>query len=153
MRAVGCLGLVLVLGIAFAQTLTRQQFVGVFTQPEVGFVCESSPLLSGKQRALCESENGLTLLELIGHPRNLESAGLMIFTTADDPVALALSAIYIAGFLKAAFPDWEGSGDWMGTALERAMSGKEVRTVRDGYELELSVVSSVGVILVSVEPW
>ena len=154
MRAVGCLGLALALEIALAQTLTRQQFVGVFTQPEVGFVCESSPLLSGKQRALCESENGLTMLELIGHPRNLlESAGLMIFTTADDPVALALSAIYVAGFLKAAFPDWEGSSDWMGAALERAMSGKEVRTIRDGYELELLVASSVGAILVSVKPW
>ena len=153
MRTIGCLGLALVLGIAFAQTLTRQQFVGVFTQPDVGFVCELSPLANGKERALCESENGLTMLELIGPARNLESAGLLTFADASDSVALALGGIYMAGFLKVVFPNWDGSTDWMGSAIDRAMSGREVRTIRDGYELELTVAQSLGMVLILVKPW
>ena len=150
MRTVVCLGLALVLGIAFAQSLTRQQFTSTFTSPEIGFICDSSPLRGGKPRLLCESPNGLATLELIGPSRDLESAGLMAFVTTE---AAALSTVYILGFVRMVYPDWEGMSDWVTSAISRATEGRTVSHLRKGYEIEVSVTASLGLILVAVEPW
>ena len=151
MRALGCL-LVLVFGFAFAQSLTRSQFLDTFTNPEIGFTCESSPLVGGKPRLLCESPNGLATLELIGPTRNLESAGLIAFVTSDSAQA-ALSTVYMLGFVKMVYPSWEGSSDWLNSAIGQAVNGREVSHLRRGYELSLSVTPSLGLILISAEPW
>lgn len=149
MRALGCL-LVLVFGFAFAQSLTRQQFTSTFTSPEIGFVCESSPLRGGKPRLLCESPNGLATLELIGASRNLESANLVAFVTSNSA---ALATIYMLGFVKQAHPSWEGSSDWVTSAINRGMSGQKISHVRGGYVTELSVTASLGMVLITIKPW
>ena len=155
MRTVGCL-LVLVLGIAFAQSLTRQQFVNAFTQRDIGFTCERNPLSSGKERTLCESRNELTLLEMIGDPRRLDSAGLLTVVPGrnSNSTAFTLSVHYSFEFLEAAFPNWEEGSDWIQTAFLMAlMMGESSRTVHNRYELVVAPVPTVaGAIVVSVTP-
>lgn len=155
MRAVGCL-LVLVLGIAFAQALTRQQFVSVFTQRQFGFTCERNPLSSGKERTLCESPNELTMLEMIGDPRRLESAGLLTVVPGRNSRSSAfnLSVRYSFEFLEAAFPGWRAGGDWIQTSFLMAlMMGETSRTVHNGYELLAAPVPTVaGAIVISITP-
>ena len=149
MRTLGFLGLALLLGTAFAQTLTRQQFVSVFTQREVGFTCERGRLSDGRERTLCQG--GTALLEMIGNPRRLESASLLTFISTDDS-SLALNLAYILGFAKAAFPTWDAS-DWMGTAIARALNGETVRGSLNGYLIEVSEMPAVtGAIMVSIKP-
>ncbi len=151
MRVLGCL-LVLVFGFAFAQSLTRAQFLGTFTDPDIGFSCQSAPLAGGKARLLCESPDGLSTLELIGPTRDLEKASLIAFVTSDSAQA-ALSAIYMLGFVKMVYPNWEGGSDWLNSAINRAVGGSEVSHLRGGYELRLSVTPSLGLILLTAESW
>ena len=156
MRTVGFLGLALVLGTAFAQTLTRQQFVSVFTQRQVGFTCERNPLSNGQERTLCQSRNELTMLEMIGDPRRLESAGLLTVVPGrnSNSTAFTLSVHYSLEFVEAAFPNWKAGGDWMIVAFPMAlMMGESSRTVHNGYDLLVAPVPTVaGAIVISVTP-
>ena len=111
-----CLGLVFSLGIALAQTLARQQFVSVFTQPEIGFTCERGLLSDGRERTLCQ--HGTALLEMVGNPRRLDSASLLAQVVEDDSV-VPLGLTHVLVFTGAAFPNWD-LGEWMGNALGRA---------------------------------
>ena len=144
--------LALVFGLAFAQSLTRSQFLGTFTDPDIGFPCQSSPIIDGTTRLLCESPNGLATLELIGPTRDLESANLVVFVTSDTAQA-ALSTIYLLGFVKMVYPNWEGGADWLNSAINQAVGGRDVSHLRGGYELTLSVTPSLGLILITAEPW
>ena len=153
-RFVAVAALTVLTGFAFAQSLTRWQFVDVFTHRDIGFFCQSSPLIGGQARLLCESPNGLAMIELIGPPSNLTEASLLTFTPdANDSDGKALRGIYLLGFIKAVYPNWNGMVDWFERSFQRAYdTGRPVSTLRGRYELEVSVRPSLGMVVVSIIP-
>ena len=65
----------------------------------------------------------------------------------------SLRGIYLLGFIKVVYPNWDGIVDWFERSFQRAYdTDRSVVTRRGRYELEVSVEKSVGAVVVSITP-
>lgn len=136
--------------------VSKEEIKATFSQPEVGFTFEDSPLTDGTPRLLGKSSNGLAIMELYGSSDKLAKATLMTFV--DNTVSsqnINLIALYNVAFLKKISPGHEWDS-WIGkSAEELAVEGTGEKRVNAGdnvVSLSLTKVEGVFMFLLSIEP-
>lgn len=136
--------------------VSKAEIKGIFSQPEVGFTFENSPLTDGTPRLLGQSSNGLAMMELYGSGDKLTKATLMTFV--DNTVSsqnINLIALYNVAFLEKISPGYEWDS-WIGkSAEELGMEGSGEKRVNAGdnvVSLSLEKIEGVFMFLLSIEP-
>ncbi|MEO1148081.1 MAG: hypothetical protein AAFY26_21070 [Cyanobacteria bacterium J06638_22] len=134
--------------------VSRAAIQSVFEDPEVGFVFEEPALAQGQPRIMGTAPNQIALIELIGPPDNLTSAGILIGVPIDNNEAIAQNAAYTLGFLQVAVPGWTDGGDWLVRNLDAIHQGRarQASTVFGDKRIELVSLTEIGMVSLSVEP-
>ncbi|MEJ8675346.1 hypothetical protein [Chromobacterium amazonense] len=122
-----------------------------------------SPLRDGTRRELL-TINPIMTLEAIGDPSDLSRYTLMFGVPNDDQAAALENAVYAAGIFANTFPQWNGKKDnavdWFTGAIRKLTRNveknrsepKPVTLTREGKQVKLSAIPSMGMIFLSVAP-
>ena len=124
--------------------VTREAIQGVFEQADMGFTFQESPPLKGKPRTLGTSPNGLTHIELVGHPSNLSLITMLAGTPSDSYQANVLNSIWVLGLLTHLVPDWIGADGWLTTSAYQIANGAGEQSITQHYRFAISPVLPFG---------
>jgi hypothetical protein len=121
-------------------------FKGWFEKLEVTF--EQSPMADGTPRLMGKSEDGMTMVELIGHGQRLEQASLMFGLAKDAPGAMIRNTGAVMVFMRET--GWEKGWKW----ATNAIGSKDPVTKRhDDVAYEMITIADTGVSVLTAKPF
>jgi len=111
---------------------------------KLGYVFEP-----GLNQVMGKNASGTAYCQLLGDPRDLESAGMMLASKAEPTAAIA-NMTAVAIFAKAALPDWPDGAAW----IFKALGGKAKHAAIQHGTLTVEVndhSTELGILTVSVK--
>jgi len=131
--------------------ISRFALQSLFEKKALGFKFEHATAVDGQPRVIGTTPNKLASVELIGPEDNLVQATIMVGIPADDTVTLAKNAVFMAGFIKNAVPEWPEAVTWMNNNMGRALNMGEVETIVGNKQIKLTVIKQLGMALITVK--
>ncbi len=109
--------------------ITSKDIQKVLESEPFGVVFETSTTVNGEPRLWGKTKDGLAIVELIGPPTGLTKVDCLVGQPSDSPRAAIQNAGILLALLKKTLPAWNGSADWLNTAL--AASNRDGRETGD----------------------
>lgn len=115
------------------------------------FELEISPLRDGTPRLLGTGINGMSFIELIGDPNNLETATIFIEASADDKAINTQNFLLMSLFTENLLPEWQGSQKWLTNSIPQLLTLPEskVSTVVGNKAVNLTTLPQTAVVSLS----
>ena len=132
--------------------ISRQSVQSIFSDPDLGFAFDPPDVLrDGRPRVLGESELGAAIIELIGPPKDLSQATIIVGLPNDNPESLLLSTLYLLGFVNVVAPGWSDGVDWVTANIDRVAERGEVETRHGNLLIKFSLIEGLGMLSLSIE--
>jgi hypothetical protein len=109
--------------------ITSEDIQKVLDAEPFGVVFETSTTVNGEPRLMGKTKDGLAIVELIGPPTGLTMVDCLVGQPSDSPRAAIQNAGIFLALLKKTLPAWDGSANWLNTAL--AASNRDGRETGD----------------------
>jgi hypothetical protein len=131
--------------------VSRVDIRSVFASPDIGFTFETATAVDGQPRIMGTAPSGLAILELIGPADDLLIVNILAGFPSDNQTIALENAVFMAGALKQAVPDWEGSTDWLSETIGNLPEDGEVTVTRGRAVITLQAAPEFGFLLLSVK--
>lgn len=115
---------------------------------------EDSTPVHGKPRRMGQTSDSLAWIEIIGDPKNVYSAGVMIGIPNDAPAILIRNTAICLMFMKNTLPHWQGRVDWFNSALKRITASSEKTSEEvevGGATVSLILIKELGLCTLSIK--
>ena len=118
-----------------------------------GFIFQDASPVESQPRRMANASSRLTLVELIGNPKDLTKATIAVGIPNDNPQAVQLSAGYLVLFLSTALPGWDNGVNWMTASMEAFNKGQQETTnTYQGRTIKMTnQTQTLGLVFLSIE--
>ena len=108
------------------------------------------PLADGRSRVVGRSDDGRTILELIGPPEGVTSATLMAALPEDRPLIRLKNLNALSMLIETTLSDWPDASNWFSANIDTAFAGEGVITSANGKTVSMSVAPRTVTLVVIV---
>lgn len=128
----------------------RDSLTGAYERVPFNLQFSYVPLADGRSRVIGRSEDGRTVLELVGPPEGVTSANLMAALPSDRPLVRLKNLNAISLLVETTLFEWAAAPAWVSENIDTAFAGRSVTTQIDGKRVSMSVTPRTETLVITV---